>query len=328
MKRLTEFEVRKRVIIFCENKGYTFLGWVGDKYITLKNTKVRFIDDEGVFCDKLNISNFLLGQKNPSTRFERMKKKKRLKSIQKDLKDLEGIPSLENKILLGRYSENNKSFWLITCGVCCSDEIFKAGLCSGVFKSSKGNLIRGTIPCRCNKNKPLTKEQNFYITGKICDSLGLKLLNISEDNYTIKVECKFCKTVISKSHSVFKHQETGCRACYLNEISKERSYGYYPERYQEKDYVYLLTFKDFIKVGRTFNINRRLKQLKLKAKEDPTQINIFTGNHELCFNTEQFILEKFKSYKVVGWSIELLELSVSDEVLKILNKELLNEGTK
>lgn len=135
------------------------------------------------------------------------------------------------------------------------------------------------------------------------------------------MRCNICSSVSNKNHSVFKSHSSGCRECYLSEISKTRSYGYLPDRSEDIDCLYILTYKSFTKVGRSFGITGRLKQLKLKAREEPLQINIFTGIHEQCFNLEQYILEKFKHYKVQGWSIELLSLSIKDEVIEILNKE-------
>ncbi|WNO47268.1 hypothetical protein [Vibrio phage vB_VibM_10AMN] len=105
-------------------------------------------------------------------------------------------------------------------------------------------------------------------------------------------------------------------------------YGYYPKRIQETDYLYIIHFKKggYIKVGRSFNIEKRLKELLKASDHNHNEIEIllvYTGKHQNVYDTEQWIHEELTErgfyHEDSEWSIELFDmdsLPVLDYLLK------------
>lgn len=69
-------------------------------------------------------------------------------------------------------AKGRKSYWDYTCPVCSNDEYVKAGVCTGVFTSSTGNLKKGTLTCRCSTAYRFTKPQWEYRLTKECERRG------------------------------------------------------------------------------------------------------------------------------------------------------------
>jgi len=67
--------------------------------------------------------------------------------------------------------------------------------------------------------------------------------------------------------------------------------GYYPERVEETDYLYVLDFLTPYKVGRTFNLKERRKNLKTEAHlpNKPEVLQLYTATHQTIYDTEQAI---------------------------------------
>ena len=67
--------------------------------------------------------------------------------------------------------------------------------------------------------------------------------------------------------------------------------GYYPERKDETDFLYVLSFNNqFIKVGRSFDIDERIKGLKKPSESGIKKIyklRIFTATHQEIYDYEQ-----------------------------------------
>jgi hypothetical protein len=121
---------------------------------------------------------------------------------------------------------------------------------------------------------------------------------------------------------------TGCKYCNIDK-RKELSgfYGWYPERAEEQDFIYVLNFNDaFIKVGRSFDIDNRIKGLRTESKvpiENIYKLRIYTATHKEIYDFEQELHEElrlrgFQHY--VDWSTECFE----NDSIFILNKLLDN----
>ena len=117
---------------------------------------------------------------------------------------------------------------------------------------------------------------------------------------------------------------------------KGNSNGYYEERANEVDYLYVMDFKVSTKVGRSFDITRRQGELKRKAEIDfyPEVLQSYTASHKTIFDTEQAIHAQLRSrgfqyycdftnecFTVDCWNIlqEILEDFVSNGVIKRLS---------
>ena len=101
--------------------------------------------------------------------------------------------------------------------------------------------------------------------------------------------------------------------------------GYYPERKDETDFLYILNFDDkFIKVGRSFDVERRIGKNQLQKESGISNIiklRIFTATHQEVYNTEQALLEELRERGFqyhLNWTKECFE----NECLYSLNKLL------
>lgn len=118
----------------------------------------------------------------------------------------------------------------------------------------------------------------------------------------------------------FVNKESRCGGCARDESS---FYGYYPERKDEQDYLYVLNFNNkFIKVGRSFDVKQRISQLKTSSKiKNIKKLRIFTATHQEIYDTEQYLHEQLRERNFqhcVNWSTECFQ----NDSLFILNKML------
>ena len=99
----------------------------------------------------------------------------------------------------------------------------------------------------------------------------------------------------------------------------------YHERKDETDFLYILDFDGkFIKVGRSFDVNERIKNLRTASKVPEKKIyklRIFTATHQEIYDYEQELHNELRERNFqhyVGWSTECFE----NDCLYILNKLL------
>ncbi|UZV41179.1 putative homing endonuclease [Vibrio phage vB_VpaM_R16F] len=126
----------------------------------------------------------------------------------------------------------------------------------------------------------------------------------------------------------FLNHNKRCMTCRLiKQRENGVGYGYYPHLVDEKDYLYILNFNNkYIKVGRSFNVDERIKELRRISKTRKiSKIKVFTSNHQTVYDTEQWLHSElrergFEYNKKDGlWSIELFDmdsLPVLDYILK------------
>lgn len=99
--------------------------------------------------------------------------------------------------------------------------------------------------------------------------------------------------------------------------------GYYPERKDEQDFLYVLNFNNkFIKVGRSFIVDKRIDSLKSLSKiKKIYKLRIFTATHQEIYDFEQELHSELRDRNFqhyVDWSTECFE----NDSLFILNKML------
>lgn len=83
-----------------------------------------------------------------------------------------------------------RKYYTIKCSKCSEDpELFG----DGVFKISKGNLVRGLTPCGCSSKPYWTENQYKTLVERRCDSLGIEFCSFIGDfngNQTkLKLKC-------------------------------------------------------------------------------------------------------------------------------------------
>lgn len=160
----------------------------------------------------------------------------------------------------------------------------------------------------------ICKEMDYYAIGFVD---GYKGANKTRFEYICKIHGKQ-----NVSYNDFVNHRTRCGGC-----AKDDSgfYGYYPERKDEQDYLYVLNFDNkFIKVGRSFDIDERIKGLKYESgipKRKIHKLRIFTAAHQEIYDYEQELHSELRERNFqyyVDWSTECFE----NDSLFILNKLL------
>lgn len=172
------------------------------------------------------------------------------------------------------------------------------------------------VECYTRQRKPSEVAVKQLI--EICNTEGHSFLSLSKYNNAaskFKWVCKEghnCKTSVANFLS-----GTRCKTC--RDI-KQGLYGFYKDRIHEQDYLYIYKIKDqpYIKVGRSFEPDRRLKENQSRInkyygnrKHKITQTHLFTGTHEEIYNLEQSILSK----EFVVHSVDLDDGYGSSELL-------------
>ena len=132
------------------------------------------------------------------------------------------------------------------------------------------------------------------------------------------------------SYNSFVNMGSRCKGC-AKDKQKElgNGNGYYPERKEEQDYLYILNFNGkFIKVGRSFDVDERIKGLRDVSKVVKSKIHklrIFTATHQEVYYFEQELHEELRErgfQHYVDWSTECFE----NDCQYVLNKLLDNCG--
>lgn len=113
------------------------------------------------------------------------------------------------------------------------------------------------------------------------------------------------------------------------ECGAERSgvYGFLKDRVQEVDTLYVLNFNDlFIKVGRSFNVDQRIKGLiNVSGIKNVVEIFNVQGSHEHIYKLEQSLLSYLRSY-CLEYKTDFTTESFSNESIDYINWFLLNES--
>lgn len=155
-------------------------------------------------------------------------------------------------------------YWEVTCPVCKEDEYTNAGLCTGSFRAHSSNIMAGVKPCRCGGLGKGTEDKREVKVRNICSEESLIFLgwDTFEGNQTrLKWQCKDSHLNNTVLDSFL--QGTRCRLCFEGRATS----GFYEEREDVTDTLYCVrltnigTKEDFIKIGRSFDISRRVKEL-------------------------------------------------------------------
>lgn len=229
--------------------------------------------------------------------------------------------------------------------------IFKGfvGSCSNINKNTKlilNNPVTGSV-------WDTTSIDKFIRDGSVADPvlmpsilteascefniknyLGEKLLFIKGYVGGFKGSKSVVEWVCNKRHTNVSHYRTlihgvGCKTCYRDK-NPSNGKGFYPERAEDEDTFYILLIDNsYLKIGRSFCMKNRLKDIKSSAKtKDVKIIYKFKGKHIDIYSHEQSILEciikRGLSYHS-GWSFETCKLESLDIIL--LNTSLLKTLT-
>ena len=191
-------------------------------------------------------------------------------------------------------------------------------------------LIRGGV---CSKCKGITLAEQHKTPehialqkcGDICKEMNYDVIgfpdcyknNRSRFEYVCKIHGKQ-----NVSYHNFVNQGTRCGGCARDEDNRS---GYQPESKDEPEFPYVLNFNNkFIKVGRSFDVDERIRSLKRPSESGIKNIHklrIFTATHQEIDDYEQELHNELRNrtfQHYVDWSTECFE----NDSLYILNKML------
>lgn len=165
----------------------------------------------------------------------------------------------------------------------------------------------------------ICKEMSYVAVGFVA---GYKNQN-SRFEYTCKIHGEQ-----EVRYNDFINGGTRCNSCWKDKQKELGNlYGYYPERKDETDFLYVLNFNDnFIKVGRSFDVNERVKNLKKPSESgirNIKKLRIFTATHQEIYDYEQELHNELRERNFqhyVDWSTECFE----NDCQYVLNKLLDN----
>lgn len=197
------------------------------------------------------------------------------------------------------------------------DNIINAGTgcpkCCGVYRPTEQEALQKCID--------ICKEMNYDVIGFVD---GYKNC-YSYFEYLCKIHGK--QNVIYHNFVNIGNRCPGCWKERQLEILRDcgNGNGYYPERKDEQDFLYILDFDSkFVKVGRSFDVDERIKGLRTVSKIPKKKIHklrIFTATHQEIYDYEQELHKELRERNFqhyVDWSTECFE----NESLFILNKLL------
>lgn len=193
--------------------------------------------------------------------------------------------------------------------------------CSGVYKPTEQEALQKCID--------ICKEKDYDVVGFIDGYKGV---------YKTRFEY-ICKTHGKQNvrYGIFVNNGTRCIGCWKDkqlELLRDNGNGngYYPERKDEQDFLYVLNFNDkFIKVGRSFDVDERIKGLRTASKIPKKKIyklRIFTATHQEIYDLEQELHSELRERNFqhyVDWSTECFENDCQSILNKMLDQCILDD---
>lgn len=155
------------------------------------------------------------------------------------------------------------------------------------------NNDHGCVKCAGKYNQ--TEQEALEKCKKICDEMNYEVVGFSDGYKNAKSKFKYkCSkhNIQSVVYNNFVNSGSRCPDCWKDRQRELGGfYGWYPERAEEQDYLYVLNFDDqYIKVGRSFDLDDRTTRLiRDSCCHKITRIYIYTGLHKDVYPFEQKI---------------------------------------
>ena len=182
--------------------------------------------------------------------------------------------------------------------------------------SSIHNVVSKGSGCpKCAGNARPTEQEAHNKCKAICETEGYEPLGFVDGykNQKSRFEYKCPRHGIRNvSYNDFVNNGKRCKGCWKDK-QKEigNGNGHYPERKDEQDFLYVLDFDgQFIKVGRSFDIERRVNKNELQKDSGISNIirlRIFTATHQEIYDLEQELHSELRERNFqhyVDWSTE------------------------
>ena len=192
-------------------------------------------------------------------------------------------------------------------------------------------MNRGSGCPKCSGNAKPTEQEALQKCIDICKEMNYDVVGFS-DGYKGAHKTRFkynCKTHGKQkvSYDSFVNGGKRCSGCWKDrQKDLGNGNGYYPERKDETDFLYILNFNDkFIKVGRSFDVDERVKGLKKPSESGIKKIyklRIFTATHQEIYDYEQELHSELRERNFqhyVDWSTECFNNDCHSTLTELLN---------
>lgn len=198
-------------------------------------------------------------------------------------------------------------------------------------KAWQVNRRKTYTPCGCSPSYPYSNLTLKSLTEDWISNTKLSVVSFPEgtDNWGVKAKvilrCEKGHVYGKSFDTIINTHAKSCKICTSAAFN-----GYYPDRAEEKDYLYLLVFNGkYIKVGRAFNVTDRLISLSRESGvpiSDIKVLKVFTATHQEVYDTEQRIHEILEDkgwyHHESDWSTETFQLSSFETSVGIAIKRL------
>ena len=188
------------------------------------------------------------------------------------------------------------------------------------WTASIDSVINGGRGCpKCSKKYRPTEQEALQKCVDICKEMDYTVIGFV-DGYKNNKSARFeynCKSHGKQnvSYDGFVNGRRRCNGCWKDKQKDlGNGNGYYPERKDETDFLYVLNFNNkFIKVGRSFDVDDRIKNLKKPSESGIKKIyklRIFTATHQEIYDFEQELHRELRERNFqhyVDWSTECFE---------------------
>ena len=207
--------------------------------------------------------------------------------------------------------------------------------------ASVDSIINGGRGCpKCsNKHRP-TEQEALQKCIDICKEMSYDVVGFVDGYKNSKSRFEYvCKTHGKQNVSYDKFVNGGrrCGGCAKDENIRRlredgNGNGYYPERKDETDFLYILNFSGkFIKVGRSFDVERRIPELqRASGIQGIIKLRIFTATHQEIYDYEQELHNELRErnfHHYVDWSNECFENDCKFILNKLLDQCGLQESS-
>jgi hypothetical protein len=190
-------------------------------------------------------------------------------------------------------------------------------------------IMKGSGCPQCAGNARKTPEEAYEICRQICAKEGYTTIGFMAGYKNKESRFEYCcprHDNQNVTYANFVNHGCRCPECYRERmVESGELFGYYKNRKDEKDFLYVLDFDSkFIKVGRSFNIKRRVGKSelqKLSGFSNIKVVRVFTGNHKEVWDTEQELLALLKE-KNLQYSVSWTTETFRNECLTLLNNLL------
>ena len=326
-KRITESNAIQNIIdrITQENLPYDFVSFIGN----YKNTNSKFKYNCAFHgTQEMSYTHFIYSKNNCKyCMYEYVGSLKRediTTATNKCISKCERVGYIPVGFLEGYRNADSKFSYM------CSEH----GLKSTHYKHFVGKY---DVMCpSCSKGDYLEQEDFIKNINEACNGSSYSFVRFAETYQGSKTKFIYlCEEHGEVRAGYYAFMEGArCKKCwYKNQLVVGGFYGWYPERKEEQDNLYIVNFNnEYIKIGRAFNLKRRLSSLKSVSKiQDLTLEFVVTGSHEYIFRLEQSIHKKLRKEglqnKDTPWKTETFYTSALPNLLESI-KSTLQEETK